>query len=182
MFPGVEDALHFAFGMEPRPVLKISAAFADMRGSTVRLTDNLSVWERHVQAAFILAMVRRTLGVGEHWASLDARLTIPVDRLSRQRKESAVQGLSSYVSGEIGQGVDRWYTNDVARSWAGLRRHHPDSWWAHHTGLAETTLRKWRLGRSDSRRKGIIPMLHITYQGAISKLEIPMYRAGLVVS
>jgi len=181
-FRSPENALSFAYNVEAQAVVKVSSYFRQMRGSTVRLGKRnkpLDPYDRHAQAALILAFLERTLPPVEKIV-VQAYHTQPNEPWLEKRKLADMMLLVEMsMTLEGAPRMARRYVEDVGRGWVGYRRHHDDKWWERHLGCPHDTLRRWRSGRSDRGWLGFVTHLESRYKGAIALLTEPMYEAGL---
>lgn len=171
-----ESAIRNAYRIEATDIVKISSYFSRLRGSTVKLSANeMTVWDKHAQAAYILALLDRHLSEKDVLV-LRARYTIASSNYLATRKLMDCRVLVNIIKAQSLSPF--WYVEDVVNQWAGLRRKHTDVWWATHYEKKVREIRAWRVGTVET--PGITRMLNGLLGNAESNAADPMIDAGVI--
>ncbi len=180
MFRSVQHALVASYAWEGRTPLKVAAAFADMRGSTVRRASELTPLDWIAQSALTRRVIRQSLTERLYWL-IEARYTHPAPGLVERKREACKR-----VQREFGPLIRRLPTDfyrDAVRVWAGFHPARTDSSWADKLEVGRTTIHHWRRGRGDARHApGVETVLNDEAARALIVLEEPFIRAGLCPS
>lgn len=178
-FETVDHALKHAFGAEARDTTVISQFLNDLRGSTIKEVTGLSRWDHVAQAAITISVASKTLMEPDRDFMI-AMYTLPIGgKLGLvNRKELLCKFVSQRLYEELEKKIDRWFINDVTRSYCGLGRQHTDRWWSDHLGVSERHIRRLKSGYRD--KPGINPTLDYYHDKMAKRLGLVFYETGLV--
>jgi len=177
-YDDVDHALRKSYALEARNPHDRQNILAKMQGGTVHLGIGEDQFEAQAQAIMTIHWVREHLEYDIDRSTIDAFFTVPSEPLLLARKEFECKTVSYDIYQRTK--AERWYTNDLTREWAGLRRHHQDQWWSDHAGKGGNYFKRIRLGRSERGQPGVLYLLGIFLESAQTKLAAPMYDAGLL--
>ncbi|HKJ86909.1 MAG TPA: hypothetical protein VKA48_00110, partial [Gammaproteobacteria bacterium] len=146
----VEGVLRYMHSYEYHPVWKTSQVLARLTGSTVagRNTSGMSEWDHHLQACYLVRILRREVGQQE-WTILRA-VYLPLTEYGEPEKEIACARVADRLLEYLDDpDLDRDWMWDLVRGWAGLPMWKSHSQWARELCHSRSNLHRHRFGSTE---------------------------------
>lgn len=171
MYKDPVQALRAAYRAMATDTTVTTQVWNDLLGGIVKEKSDLDKWDRIAQGVFTINLAKKNARLYTRYL-LEAVYYPPV-RDFKVKKEQACTLISFRVYEELQKRIDRWFVDDICRSYCGLKQRHTDQWWAEHINRSDRQVRRYK-------NEKIMPVLDGLHDSLISDIEEPFVMSGLI--